>query len=200
MRRCANERPWVVSLQNSDVARAEGLLGPEGSSTVPVSWREGRWSRRGLGPRQARKKMFQEPGRPVRSVENRRPKAKETGAKAECVAGVGGPNKSDEAGGTPDPAEQSGPALDRTSDRDFGPRGIGAERRSRPREIASYHVIFNAARARAAARLPAATLDGQARRSTTASALRRGKHGASAHAPSTSSASGRDAIGSSRFE
>ena len=56
------------------------------------------------------KKMTQEPGRPVRSVENRRPKTRETEVWAECVAGVGGPYTSEDAGErvTPDPAEQRG--------------------------------------------------------------------------------------------
>jgi hypothetical protein len=44
------------------------------------------------------KKMTQEPGRPIRSVESRRPKARETKAWAECVVGVGGPHKSEDAG------------------------------------------------------------------------------------------------------
>jgi hypothetical protein len=54
--------------------------------------------------------MTQEPGRPIRSVANRRPKARETGAEAECVVGVGGPYRSDDAGErvTPDPVEQRG--------------------------------------------------------------------------------------------
>ena len=58
------------------------------------------------------KKMTQEPGRPIRSVESRRPKARETKAGAECVVGVGGPHKSNDAGErvTPDPAEQRGSA------------------------------------------------------------------------------------------
>ena len=58
------------------------------------------------------KKMTQEPGRPIRSVESRRLKARETKAEAECVVGVGGPHKSEDAGErvTPDPAERRGAA------------------------------------------------------------------------------------------
>ena len=54
--------------------------------------------------------MTQKPGIPVRSVENRRRKARETKAEAECVAGVGGPYTSGDAGErvTPDPAERRG--------------------------------------------------------------------------------------------
>ena len=74
-----------------------------------------RWHMRAAHPAGSRwtacsKKMTQEPGRPIRSVESRRPKARETEAGAECVVGVGGPNMSDDAGErvTPDPAEQRG--------------------------------------------------------------------------------------------
>lgn len=74
-----------------------------------------RWHRRAAylaGSRWAArsKEMIQEPGRPIRSVESRRPKARETKAGAECEVGVGGPHTSEDAGErvTPDPAEQRG--------------------------------------------------------------------------------------------
>lgn len=42
------------------------------------------------------KRRTQEPGRPIRSVKNRRPKARETEAEAECAMGVGGLRRSED--------------------------------------------------------------------------------------------------------
>src|SRR5262249_38130198 len=82
------------------------------------------------------KEATQEHGRPPRSVENRRPEARETRAEAECEVGVGGTYRSDDAGErvTPDPAEQRGPASDRTSGGNHERREDVVDRVTRTRE------------------------------------------------------------------
>jgi len=100
----------VKSASKTYVPRVHGVEWPEDSSEAPTIGKRGQRTCAGSLYTACPKKMTQEPGRPVRSVENRRPKARETKAWAECVAGVGGPYRSCDAGErrTPDPAERRG--------------------------------------------------------------------------------------------
>jgi len=114
-RRCVGARasePHEVSLENFHVPSVQGIGVPEDRSRALTQWHKRAEHEAGSRCAARSKKMTQKPGRPVRSVESRRPKARETKAWAECVAGVGGPHTSDEAEErvTPDSAERRGSA------------------------------------------------------------------------------------------
>jgi len=94
MRRCANVRAVGSKPRKGDVRSVQGFREPEDSSSVLSRWHMRTRHEAGSRSMARTKKMTQQPERPVRSVESRRPKARETKAWAECVAGVGGPHRS----------------------------------------------------------------------------------------------------------
>jgi hypothetical protein len=112
MRRCASE--WAVRSKPRKccVLGADSFDAAGGHGVVHHPMAQDGGAPAGSRLTATSKEMTQEPGRPIRSVENRRPQARETGAEAECEVGVGGPHKSEDAGErvTPDPAEQRGSA------------------------------------------------------------------------------------------
>jgi len=94
MRRCASVRAVGSKPRKVEVRSVHGFREPEDSSQVLSRWHMRTRHEAGSRSTARTKKMTQQPERPVRSVESRRPKARETKAWAECVAGVGGPHRS----------------------------------------------------------------------------------------------------------